>query len=79
MLQSVAKVMVSLPDDLLQELDAEAARMGLTRSGMLRDLADEALRRQGLHRSRRVAAIVGGASHHGGAVAELVKRSRPAG
>jgi len=32
----MAKVMVSLPDDLLARIDAEAARLGLTRSALLR-------------------------------------------
>lgn len=74
----MAKVMVSLPDDLLKELDAEAARRGLTRSGMLRELADQALRDRGEHRSLRVAATVRGASHHGGDVSAVLRRHRPA-
>jgi metal-responsive CopG/Arc/MetJ family transcriptional regulator len=32
----MAKVMVSLPDELLDAVDAEAARRGTTRSGLLR-------------------------------------------
>ena len=36
----MAKVMVSLPEDLLLRLDAEAERLGLTRSALLR-LASE--------------------------------------
>jgi metal-responsive CopG/Arc/MetJ family transcriptional regulator len=70
--------MVSLPDDLLKQLDAEAERRGLTRSGMLRDLADQALRRRGVQRSRRLASIARRAGRHGGEVAVVVKRHRPA-
>ena len=33
---AMAKVMVSLPDELLDAVDAEAARRGTTRSGLLR-------------------------------------------
>lgn len=44
-------VMVSLPDDLLGSLDAEATRRGTTRSGLLRHYVDEGLRQRG--RSRR--------------------------
>jgi metal-responsive CopG/Arc/MetJ family transcriptional regulator len=73
----MAKVMVSLPDDLLADLDAEAARRGLTRSGLLRDLAERSLRRRGEDRAARASAILAGASAHGGKVAELVKRHRP--
>jgi len=32
---SMAKVMISFPDDLLEELDSEVARLGTTRSALL--------------------------------------------
>jgi metal-responsive CopG/Arc/MetJ family transcriptional regulator len=35
----VAKVMISLPDDVLDRVDAEARRRGTTRSALLRDAA----------------------------------------
>jgi metal-responsive CopG/Arc/MetJ family transcriptional regulator len=35
--------MISLPDELLARLDAEAAERGSTRSAMIRDLAEAAL------------------------------------
>ena len=73
----MAKVMVSLPDELLRALDAEAGRRGLTRSGLLRDLAEQNLRRRGEHRAARVGEILRDAGAHGGDVAELVKRHRP--
>jgi metal-responsive CopG/Arc/MetJ family transcriptional regulator len=76
----VAKVMVSLPDDLLQAVDIEAGRRGTTRSGFLRQLAEETLRRRCISRVERMAEIgslnvnrVG----HGGEVAERVKTIRP--
>ncbi len=34
----MAKVMVSLPDELMGQLDAEAKRRGTTRSGLLADV-----------------------------------------
>ncbi len=77
---TVAKVMVSLPDDLLRAVDVEAARRGTTRSGYLRELAEETLRRRSMQRAERMAEIeemgdppVG----HGGGVAEAVKATRP--
>jgi metal-responsive CopG/Arc/MetJ family transcriptional regulator len=73
----VAKVMVSLPDELLVAVDAEAARRGTTRSGFLRALAEEALRRRSAERAARIAEIMRDAEGHGGGVAELVKRHRP--
>jgi metal-responsive CopG/Arc/MetJ family transcriptional regulator len=75
----MAKVMVSMPDDLLSEVDAEANRMGTTRSAVLRKFADTALRRR---RADRAAAmrmlLTSTAASYGGASAEQVKATRPA-
>ncbi|MBJ7608570.1 MAG: ribbon-helix-helix protein, CopG family [Candidatus Dormibacteraeota bacterium] len=76
----MAKVMVSLPDDLLHAVDVEARRRGTTRSGLLRELAEETLLRRSLRRQTRMRAIdglEGQVSGHGGGVAELVKATRP--
>lgn len=76
----MAKVMVSLPDDLLRAVDVEADRRGTTRSGLLRELAEETLRRRSAQRARRMAEIdhaAGATVGHGGNVAELVKSTRP--
>ena len=76
----MAKVMVSLPDDLLRAVDMEAGRRGTTRSGYLRELAEETLRRKSALRAERMAEIDtedGPVTRHGGGVAELVKASRP--
>ena len=70
--------MVSLPDELLAELDAEAARRGTSRSGLLRELADVALHRRVADRAARVEEIMRDGTPHGGDVAALVKRHRPA-
>jgi metal-responsive CopG/Arc/MetJ family transcriptional regulator len=74
----MAKVMVSLPDALLRQLDAEATRRGTTRSGLLRALAEEEFRRADVRRAERIKEINReGASNHGGNVAEVLKRNRP--
>jgi metal-responsive CopG/Arc/MetJ family transcriptional regulator len=76
----MAKVMVSLPDDLLKAVDIEAKRRGTTRSGLLRELAEESLRRRASHRADRMAQIDvldGRMTGHGGGVADLVKANRP--
>jgi len=39
----MAKVMISMPDTLLELLDAEAKRRGTTRSGLLQDAAGREL------------------------------------
>lgn len=76
----MAKVMVSLPDDLLGAVDREADRRGTTRSGLLRELAEESLRRGTVQRARRMAEIEkldGPAVGRGGGVAEVIKATRP--
>jgi metal-responsive CopG/Arc/MetJ family transcriptional regulator len=75
----MAKVMVSLPDDLLRAVDIEADRRGTTRSGLLRELAEETLRRRSRTRAQRMRSIddVSSPEGHGGQVAELVKSTRP--
>jgi len=73
----VAKVMVSLPDDLLGSLDAEAARKNTTRSGLLRDYVHEGLRHRGQERARRVQQVMSEAGHHGGDGVGDLKRHRP--
>ncbi len=73
----VAKVMVSLPDELLAALDAEAARLGATRSGLLRSYADDALRDRSGDRARRVEQVLAAATAHGGDGVIELKRHRP--
>jgi len=73
----MAKVMVSLPDDLLAEVDAEARRGGTTRSAVMREFADAALRQRREGRAAAMRSLLNGASPHGGRAAELVKATRP--
>lgn len=74
----MAKVMVSMPDDLLSEVDAEAERLGTTRSAVLRQFADSALRERRSDRAAAMRALLTRPGHHGGAAAERVKDTRPA-
>jgi len=79
----MAKVMVSLPDEVLRAVDVEADRRGTTRSGLLREWAEDALRSRSLERARRMTAIgrktgrKTGKAGHGGDSAELLKTMRP--
>jgi metal-responsive CopG/Arc/MetJ family transcriptional regulator len=75
--RSMAKVMVSLPDDLLAEVDAEARRGGTTRSAVMRDFADAALRRRRESRAAAMRSLLNDVSPHGGRAAEQVKATRP--
>ena len=58
--------MVSMPDDLLAEVDAEARRLGTTRSAVLRGFADAALRERRITRSTAMEALVRSAGRYGG-------------
>ncbi|MHB1468410.1 MAG: CopG family ribbon-helix-helix protein [Solirubrobacteraceae bacterium] len=73
----MAKVMVSLPDDLLDEVDAEAGRLGTSRSAVLRDFAEAALRRRRADRASAMSVLLRRAEPHGGHVADRVKAARP--
>ncbi len=74
----MAKVMVSMPDDLLSEVDAEAIRLGTSRSAVLRQFADSALRGRHTDRAAAMASLLRQTARHGGAAAERVKATRPA-
>ena len=71
--------MVSLPDELIASIDAEARRLGTTRSGLLRSYADEALRRRAQERAVRIEQIMAAAPavEHGGRGVDELKRLRP--
>ncbi len=72
--------MVSLPDDLLRAVDVEADRRWSTRSGLFRELAEQALQLRSVQRAKRPAQIErrdGPIRGHGGRAADLVKASRP--
>lgn len=77
-LRRMAKVMVSMPEELLSEVDAEANRLGTTRSAVLRQFADSALRERRSDRAAAMRALLADAGHYGGEAAERVKSSRPA-
>lgn len=49
----MAKVMISLPDDLLRRLDAEARRRSMTRSGLLAATIQLALARRDVDSVRK--------------------------
>lgn len=76
----MAKVMVSLPDEVLRDLDRQAESKGMTRSGLIRQWTEEESRARSRRRAeemRRIDEEAGPAVEHGGNVAELVKANRP--
>jgi metal-responsive CopG/Arc/MetJ family transcriptional regulator len=74
----VAKVMVSLPDELLARLDEQARRRGTSRSGLLRELAERELLANGVERRRLIAQLLEAAAPHGGTSVREVREQRRA-
>lgn len=73
----MAKVMISLPDDLLTRLDAEAQRRGTSRSAVLRSYADGALSERDRDLAEEMRRLNQQATGHGGRVSEVLRSSRP--
>lgn len=77
-LRSMPKVMVSMPDDLLAKVDAEAERTGSSRSAVLRSYAEAVFQQRRSDRAMAIRKLVKEhAAPRGGKVAELVKATRP--
>jgi hypothetical protein len=77
-LRKMPKVMVSMPDELLAEVDAEAKRTGSNRSAVLRGYAEAAIQQRRAHRAEELGKLVRRhAAPHGGNLVELIKASRP--
>jgi len=73
----MAKVMISLPDELLASVDAEAARRGTTRSGLIRLFTDEALRQRSEERAATIDQLFAQVKPRGGDAVAQLKRLRP--
>jgi metal-responsive CopG/Arc/MetJ family transcriptional regulator len=63
----VAKVMVSMPDELLEALDARARERGTTRRGLLQELTQREVSVQEETRRRRIRELLDEPVHHHGA------------
>lgn len=74
---AMAKVMISLPDELLVRVDAHAAEHGGTRSGAIRELAEAAFGERERRLAKRMRALGGRATGHGGDVVSALKAGRP--
>jgi metal-responsive CopG/Arc/MetJ family transcriptional regulator len=72
----MAKVMVSIPDDLLARLDEYARARGTTRSGLLRELAERELAIDNEGRRQGIARLLAAAESHGGRSAQHVRDQR---
>ena len=73
----VAKVMISIPDDLLERLDAQARANHETRSGFLRRLAERELTADDRRRREEVVRLLDLATAPmGGDAARLIREDR---
>jgi hypothetical protein len=72
----VAKVMISIPDGLLERLDAHAKKRAETRSGFLQQLAERAIAEDNASRRRELEELLGPPVDLGGNAAELIRQSR---
>jgi HicB_like antitoxin of bacterial toxin-antitoxin system len=73
---AVAKVMISMPDGLLERLDAQARANRETRSGFLRRLAERELDARQADQRRRLEELLGPPVDLGGDAARLIREDR---
>lgn len=72
----MAKVMISLPDELLRRIDSEAAAKGTSRSATVRALAEAGLGGPDARWQEAVDALERHAKPRGGNVAALIREDR---
>jgi metal-responsive CopG/Arc/MetJ family transcriptional regulator len=73
----MAKVMISVPDDLLARIDAHVQAEHATRSGFLQRLAERELRGELVNRRRTIEQLLDVATgHYGGDAAKVIREDR---
>lgn len=72
----MAKVMLSLPDDLLERIDIQARARHESRSGFLRELAERELAAQASQEQSGIQALLGDPVRLGGDAARLIRHDR---
>ncbi len=72
----VAKVMISVPDDLLERLDAQARANHETRSGLLRRLVERELSVENARRRKEFEELLGPPVDLGGNAAQMIREDR---
>lgn len=72
----VAKVMISIPDDLLERLDAQAQTNRETRSGFLRRLVEQEISAERINRQKEFEDLLGPPVNLGGDAARLIREDR---
>lgn len=72
----MAKVMISMPDDVLERLDAQARANRETRSGFLRRLAERELDSNEVRRRKEIEDLLGPPVPMGGDAVRLIREDR---
>jgi metal-responsive CopG/Arc/MetJ family transcriptional regulator len=72
----VAKVMISMPDELLARIDAQVKSEHATRSEFLRRLAERELAQEHRQRRKRIEELLGEPVSLGGDGAKLIREDR---
>jgi HicB_like antitoxin of bacterial toxin-antitoxin system len=72
----VAKVMISIPDELLERLDAQVRANKDTRSGFLRRLAERELEANEVKSRKAIEDLLGPPLNMGGDAARLIREDR---
>jgi hypothetical protein len=72
----VAKVLISLPDDLLGRIDEYARRSSETRSGFLQRLAEQEIAADNARRRKEFEELLGPPLHLGGNTVQKIKEDR---
>jgi Arc/MetJ-type ribon-helix-helix transcriptional regulator len=72
----VAKVMISIPDNLLERLDAQVQANRETRSGFLRRLVERELDAHRADRRKELENLLGPPVHMGGDWAKVIREDR---
>ncbi len=72
----VAKVMISIPDNLLERLDAQARANRETRSGLLRRLVEREVSVESAKRRKEFEDLLGPPIDMGGDAAKLIREDR---
>lgn len=74
----MAKVMISIPDDLLERVDLQARANQETRSGLLRRLVERELSTENARRRKEFEEMLGPPVDLGGEAAKLIREDREA-
>jgi metal-responsive CopG/Arc/MetJ family transcriptional regulator len=72
----MAKVMVSLPDDLLEQIDTHVRARHSTRSGFLREIAERELAAEAAQGQTEIEALLGDPVRLGGDATKLIRQDR---